>query len=236
MQGMTWFPLLTNDSPETAYILNDILPEMACKLSADCDLTFGILSCNFLEDTIDVDLKIYTLQGIHTFKKDWNTQVIKCSPWGMDVKLFPSLQKKMVEFLRCGQIIATSFANRSYQPRPKATAGRRCNLVTLTRQNREKLSQPRKVNVGHFPPAIGRNWLAMLKAKEVIGITSSQAPHLASQCIHQSHSPLLHPYLLNIPSTVQSAPHCRKYVLTNMLCLQTGTKISRKDWRRSKGQ
>ena len=26
-QGMAWFPLITNDSPETVYIIKDKLPE-----------------------------------------------------------------------------------------------------------------------------------------------------------------------------------------------------------------
>ena len=130
---------------------------MACKLSASCDLIFSILSCHLPEDTIDVDLKVCTLQGIHTYKKDRTTQVIKYSPWGMKVKPFLSLQKKMVEFLRQRQIITNPYANRSYHPRPKATATRKCNLVTLTRPNREKLSQPRKVNVGPLPKATQGN-------------------------------------------------------------------------------
>ena len=87
---------------------------MTCKLSANCDLIFGILSCNLPEDTIDVDLKVCTLQGIHTYKKDRNAQVIKCSPWGSEVRPCPSLQKKMAEFLRCRQFIATPYANRSF--------------------------------------------------------------------------------------------------------------------------
>ena len=89
---------------------------MACKLSANSDLIFGILSCNLPEYTIYVDLKVCTLWGIHTYNKDQSTQVIKCSPWGMEVKPLPSLQKKMAEFLRCRQIITNPFANRSYQP------------------------------------------------------------------------------------------------------------------------
>ena len=141
-QGMTWFPLASNDSPETAYIWKDILPEMACELAANCDLIFGILTCSLPEDTIDMDLKVHTLWGIHTYEKDRGTQVIKCIPWGTEVKCFPSLQKKMMEYLRWRKIIATPFANRSYQPRPKATAIRRSNLVPITRPNRERLSQP----------------------------------------------------------------------------------------------
>ena len=138
---------------------------MTCDLSANHDLIFGILSCNLPEDTIDVDLKVHTLQGIHAYRKDRSTQVIMCSPWGTEVKAFLSLQKKMVEYLRCRQIITTLFANRSHQPRPKATAVRRCNLITLTRPNREKLSQPRKVSVGPFPKAMQRNWLTPLRPK-----------------------------------------------------------------------
>ena len=36
---------------------------MACELSANCDLIFGILNYNLTEDTIDVDLKVCTLWG-----------------------------------------------------------------------------------------------------------------------------------------------------------------------------
>ena len=53
---------------------------MAYKLAANCDLIFGIPTCNPPEDTIDVDLKVHTLWGIYTYKKDRSTQVIRCSP------------------------------------------------------------------------------------------------------------------------------------------------------------
>ena len=42
---------------------------MACKLLMQCDLILGILKFTLPEDTIDLDLKIHTLRGIHTFKK-----------------------------------------------------------------------------------------------------------------------------------------------------------------------
>ena len=144
-----------------------------------------------------MDLKVSTLQGIHIYEKDRIT-------WGTEVKLFLSLQKKMAECLNCRQVIATPFANRSYQPRPNPTAMRRHNLVTLTRPNREKPSQPRKVNVGPLPKATQRNWVIILKAKEAEATIYSQASHLPSQQKHQLLSPLLHPYLL-IQSTGQSA-------------------------------
>ena len=74
------------------------------------NLTFGILSCTPSEDTINVDLKICTLWGIHTYKEDRSTQVIKYTPWGTEVQPFPSLKKKMAELTKHRQIIAIPFA------------------------------------------------------------------------------------------------------------------------------
>ena len=73
---------------------------MACELSTQCDLIFGSLKYTLPEDTIDVDLKVHTLRGIHAYRKDRSTQIIKCSPWGTEVQPYPSLKKKIVEFMR----------------------------------------------------------------------------------------------------------------------------------------
>ena len=65
--------------------------------------------------------------------------MIKCSPWGIEVKPFPLLQRKMKQYLRQKETIATHFANRSYKTRSKATPVRQHQLVTLTRLNKDKL-------------------------------------------------------------------------------------------------
>ena len=161
--------------------MKDILPEMACDLLTQCDLIFGILKCALPEDTIDVDLKVCTLWGIHTYRKDSSTQIIKCSTFGTEVLPFLSFKKKVVEFMKHRQIIATPFTNRSFQPRPKV-AEKRCNLVLLTRLNGAKLFQPRKINVGPLPEATQHNWDATLeKAKDAAGVTTSLAPIQTSQ-------------------------------------------------------
>ena len=82
-----------------------MLPEMSCELTHNCDLIFGILNTNLPKDTIDVFLKVHTLLGIYIYKKDRSTQVSKYSPLGSEVKPFPSLQKKITEFLRQRQVI-----------------------------------------------------------------------------------------------------------------------------------
>ena len=88
-------------------------------------------------------------QGLHPkgnsylHEKIGSTQIIKCSPWGTEVQPYPSLKKKMVEFMKCRGTIATLFTNTSFQPRPNIVA-KKCNLVPFMRPNREKLSQPGK--------------------------------------------------------------------------------------------
>ena len=142
---------------------------MACVFLTQHDLISGILNCTLPEDTIDMD------------KKDRSTQVIKCSPCGTEVQPFTSLKKKMAELVKCRQIIATPFANKSFQPRPKVSA-RKHNLVPLPRLNRAKLFQPRKISVGLLHEATQWNWAASLgKAKDAAGITTSLAPIQTSQ-------------------------------------------------------
>ena len=70
---------------------------MVSDLAANCNFLLGYFTCSLLEDTIDVDLTVCTLKGIHTFRKDRNTQLSRCSPWGTEMKPFPSLKKKMTE-------------------------------------------------------------------------------------------------------------------------------------------
>ena len=130
---------------------------MAHELSTQCDLVFGFLKCAFTEDRIDVDLKVCTLEGIHTFRNDYKSQMTKCSSWGTQVQPYPSLKKEMTKFMRHKQNITTEFANTPSQPKPKAVV-KKYSLVPLTRPNRAKLSQPRRVNIGLTPEATQQSW------------------------------------------------------------------------------
>ena len=121
-----------------------------------CDLSFGFLKCALPDDKIDEDLKVCTLKGIHKFRKDYKMQTTKCSPWGTKVQSYPSLKKKIIEFMRHWQTIATPFAKRPVQPKCKA-ATKKHNLVPPTRPNRAKLSQPRRKNIGKTSEANQQN-------------------------------------------------------------------------------
>ena len=170
---------------------------MAWELSTQCNFIFGILSCTHPEDTIDVDLKVHTLWRIHTYKKGKGTQVIKCSPWGTEVQPFLSLKKKIAEFMKHRHIVATPFANRSFQPRPKVAA-RKHNLVPLIKLSRKKLSQPMKINVRHPPEAISGIGQLLLEKPKMWEVQQPAWPHHrpANQWAHHPHCLLLHQYHL----------------------------------------
>ena len=72
---------------------------MAWALTVQCHLVYQFIKCALPGDTIDVDLKVHTLKGIHMFKKDYKSQISKCSPWRAEVQPYPFLKKKMVEFI-----------------------------------------------------------------------------------------------------------------------------------------
>ena len=80
-QGPTWFTLTSNNPPEIIQVNQDI-PEMACDLALQCHFLYGFFHFYLPEDTIDVEITVRTLRGIHNFRKDHVTQLSMCSPWG----------------------------------------------------------------------------------------------------------------------------------------------------------
>ena len=120
-----------------------------------CDLMYGFLKCALPEDTIDVDLKVCMLKGIYTFKKDYKSQTSKSSLCRAEVQPYPTLRKRMVEFMCRRQITTTSYASKSYksQDLPSQTKSnpREEKLVQLTKPDRGKLVKLRKIKMQKFP-------------------------------------------------------------------------------------
>ena len=94
---------------------------------------------------------IIMLKGVHTFRKAQNTLISICSPWGMKVTWFPSLQKKIKDYIEEHQAIANPFTHRSYPSRPNPSPfAKRPKAIpikgsnTVTRCNIENLSNQEK--------------------------------------------------------------------------------------------
>ena len=72
---------------------------MACILQPKCNFLHGFFRCCLQVETVDVEVKITSMQGIPTFKRNRTCQIIKCNPWSTRLHPIPTLIKKMRIYL-----------------------------------------------------------------------------------------------------------------------------------------
>ena len=72
---------------------------MACLLQPECSFLHGFFRCKLPVEVVDVEVKITSMQGTHIFRRDWTTQLIKCTPWSTRLHPHPTIIKKMKTFL-----------------------------------------------------------------------------------------------------------------------------------------
>ena len=71
------------------------------------------------EETIDVEVKVKTMKGIHTFRRDCTTQIISCKPWSPRLQPYPSLVRRMQTYLELkGQNASQSCPSSNQAVRP----------------------------------------------------------------------------------------------------------------------
>ena len=72
---------------------------MAFILRPKCNFLNGYFRCLLPLETVDVEVKVKMMRGIHTFRRDGTTQVIMCNPWSARLHPYPSLICKMKMYL-----------------------------------------------------------------------------------------------------------------------------------------
>ena len=72
---------------------------MACLLQPECNFLHGFFRCKLPVEVVDVEVKVTSMQGMHIFRRDRTTQLIRCIPWTMKLCLHPTIVKKMKTFL-----------------------------------------------------------------------------------------------------------------------------------------
>ena len=131
---------------------------MACLLQAECNFLHGFFRCKFPVEVVDIEVKITSMQGMHIFRRDRTTQLIKCTPWSMRLHLHPTIIKKMRTFLevenKMGLIILAP-ANQFRSPLPETNPNVRKNDMTEKRKRAtpKKKSRPatHKITTMHPP-------------------------------------------------------------------------------------
>ena len=68
---------------------------MACEISPICDFLFGLIRISLLMDTVDVELTVWMVKGIYTYRKDHTTESMIFYPLSKKVIPFPSLKCKI---------------------------------------------------------------------------------------------------------------------------------------------
>ena len=130
---------------------------MACLLQPECNFLHGYFRCKLPVEVVDMEVKITSMQGIHIFRRDRMTQLVRCVLWTPNLHLHPNMGKKMRAFLevenKMGPIIP-ALANQ-YRPllpetNPNVRKGNATKKRTVTPKRKFRLVVP-KTTVTHSP-------------------------------------------------------------------------------------
>ena len=73
---------------------------MTCLLQPQCNVLHGFFRCKLPVEVVDLEVKVMPMQGMHIFRRDRTTQLIRCIPWTTKLYLHPTILKKMKTFLK----------------------------------------------------------------------------------------------------------------------------------------
>ena len=117
---------------------------MACLLQPGCNFLQGFFRCKLSVEVVDVEVKITSMQGMHIFRRDRMTQLMKCTPWSMRLCPHPTIIKKMKTFLevegKMGPIPVPVPGNQFRPPLPETNPNVRKNEV----MEKRKRATPKK--------------------------------------------------------------------------------------------
>ena len=132
---------------------------MVCLLQPECNFLHGFFRCKLPVEVVDMEVKITSMQGMHIFRRDQMTQLIKCTFWSMRLHPHPTIIKKMKTFLeaegKMGPIPVPVPGNQFRPPLPETNPTVRKNDVTekrkrATPKKRFRLANPKPTTV--HPP------------------------------------------------------------------------------------
>ena len=157
---------------------------MACDLKPACNFFFGFLWCTIPMDTIDVELPVQTVQGIHTFRTDHTTESSTCIPCIKWMKPFPSLWKKIEAF-------EEKKKDGTKKPIKKSTPSRRSRNNT---QEKGK-SKTRRLDMSKFtlPKAkrLSNLWTPLPTTEATSTPTTNTTTRATSPKIHNTTNPTI---------------------------------------------
>ena len=146
---------------------------MACLPQPECNFLHSFFRCKLLVEVMDVKVKITSMPGTHIFRRDWTTQLIKCTPWSTRLCPHPTIIKKKKTFLevegKMGPIPTSQFR----PPLPDTNP----NIRKVNAVEKRKRATPR--GSGQQPPSLPQC------------IHPYHRPHLNPKMMYQIANPYL---------------------------------------------
>ena len=150
---------------------------MACLLQPEFNILYSFFRCKLLIEVVDVEVKITSMQGTHIFRRDWTTQLIKCTPWSTRLHPHPQLSRKWKPFWKW-RVRWAHFQH------PLANSDPHCQIpipaLERTCHRERKRATPKK-----FRPATPKPTAASLPLPEAPPKPKNDAP-LPSIPVHKS--------------------------------------------------
>ena len=72
---------------------------LACLLHPECNFLHGFFRYRLPVEVVDIEVKMTSMQGMHIFRRDRTTQLIKCTHWSTGLCPHHTIIKKMKTFL-----------------------------------------------------------------------------------------------------------------------------------------
>ena len=102
---------------------------MACILQPECNFLHGFFRYRLPVETVAIEVRITSMQGMHTFRRDRTCQLIKCNLWDTRLHPHPTIIKKMRTYLEL---------ERKLGPKPQPQTKQFRPLLPNTNPNKEK--------------------------------------------------------------------------------------------------
>ena len=119
---------------------------MACLLQPECNFLHSYFRCCLPVEVVDVEVKITSIHGTHIFRRDWTTQLIKCTLWSSRLCPHPTIIKKMRTFLEVeGKLGLIPQSNNQYRP-PQLDTNPNVRKATKTTEKRKRIVPTKRFN------------------------------------------------------------------------------------------
>ena len=113
---------------------------MACILQPECNFLHGFFRCHLPVETVDMEVRITSMQGNHMFKRDRMCQIIKCNPWSTRLRPHPTLIKKMKIYLELKGRLGPQF-----QPQPNQSKSAQPSTNPCVRKETKATDKRKKI-------------------------------------------------------------------------------------------